>query len=174
MAFASVGVFSRVMLALVFGTAAATKLVDLGGFGKTLLSFGVPDRLAKSLAPTLVLVEAAITLALVLPFPVSALGLVGAGVVLSAFTAALAVAELRGNRTACFCFGRHSRAAGIGPIIRNFMLVACAVIGAWATLESPQGRFVLAEVPMAIAGIAAGMATVFLWPLLESSYNQLT
>ena len=127
---------ARLGLACALVVAGVAKLVDLNGARRSLEQFGVPARLVSPVAVGLSALEIAMGLALV---PVaSAWGAaLAATVLLSVFTAAVAVALTRGVEADCHCFGRiSSRPIGAGTLARNAALVALAVFVAVAGAHS--------------------------------------
>lgn len=119
--------FSRGVLALVFGVAGIAKLGDRSGTTRTFEAFGFPTNLATYLAPLLPIVELAIALALV-PAATARSGATSALVMLGAFSVAAAVALARGRRVECHCFGQLTTGTvGWQTLTRNGVLAALAV-----------------------------------------------
>lgn len=93
--------------------------------------FGVPPRLAGTVAVVLPLVE--IVLAGLLLVSSWAKGAAwGALGLLVVFSAAVAGNLLRGRQPLCHCFGQiHSRPVGVATLVRNGLLGALAAVVAW-------------------------------------------
>ena len=121
----------RLLLAVVFATAAAGKLLDRSGSRRALAAFGVPVRLTGAGALALPLAELAIAAALV--FPSSARwGALAALVLLLAFLVGIANALAHRRAPDCHCFGQlHSAPAGAGTLARNAALAVLAAILVW-------------------------------------------
>jgi peroxiredoxin len=116
----------RVVLVAVLAVAGVAKLADRGGAVGAVKGFGVPERLAATVARVLPVAELA---AAVLLIPSSSAG-VGAAVALALmliFCAAITRSLLRGEAPDCHCFGAiHSEPAGPRTLIRNLVLAAAA------------------------------------------------
>lgn len=118
--------FSRGVLALVFGVAGIAKLADRSGTKRTFEAFGFPTHLATYLTPVLPIVELTIALAL-LPAATARAGAASALVMLGAFSVAAAVAFARGRRVDCHCFGQlTSGTVGWQTLTRNGVLASLA------------------------------------------------
>ena len=124
----------RVVLAVVFGTASAGKLMDLEGSQRSIQAFGIRDLHAYRVGRALPLVE--LTTALLLVFkPTAQAGAVLALLLLGVFVVAIANALRSGLTVDCNCFGAlHSSPAGRNTIGRNAVLAA---IAAFALVEGP-------------------------------------
>jgi len=117
---------ARVVLVAVFAVAGLAKLADLAGSRKSLLDFGVPASLVSSGAVLLPVIELACAIALVSSSWVR-WGATGALVLLTTFTAAVAVNLARGRRPDCHCFGQvHAAPIGWSTVARNVMLALLA------------------------------------------------
>src|SRR5947209_4997139 len=118
---------SRLALAAVFAAAGTAKLADRDGAQKAALDFGAPRRLAAPLAVALPVAELGVAILLLLAGSARAAA-VGAVALLVLFSAAIAVAVLRGRAPDCHCFGQlHSEPAGWKALARNALLAALAV-----------------------------------------------
>ena len=118
----------RAALTIVFAIAGVAKLRDLAGTRRAAREFGVPERLAPTVAIVLPLAELATALALLLDRTASA-GAATALSLLVLFTAVVAANLARGNRPHCNRFGQlHSAPAGLVTIARNFALAALAAL----------------------------------------------
>jgi hypothetical protein len=161
---------ARVLLAAVFWTAAAEKLRDPDGARQAMVGFGVPARLAAAARILLVLTELVVG-GLLVAVRSAWWGALGALVLLSAFTLAIAVSLLRHRPVNCHCFGQlHARPAGWPAIGRNVALGLCAAFVLWpiggaaqpdvigALVETARARPIptvgFAVVLAAIAGLA--------------------
>ena len=113
---------ARVLLALVFATAAVGKFADPVGSRRALEDFGLSQRYLKPGGVLLPAAELAIAVALLFQ-PTARWGAVGALVLLLVFIAAIARAMARGEAPDCHCFGQISSApAGPRTLIRNAVL----------------------------------------------------
>jgi uncharacterized membrane protein YphA (DoxX/SURF4 family) len=124
----------RLLLAVVFLFAGATKLADPIGFRKALRDFGVPAGLARFMLVLLPLTELAVAAALV-PASVAWYAACGALGLLGIFLMAVGVAMARGRKPDCNCFGQlHSAPVGRATLVRNGVLAACA---GWIVWRGP-------------------------------------
>ncbi|GAA4624121.1 methylamine utilization protein MauE [Actinoallomurus vinaceus] len=140
------------LIALVFVASAVSKLRDLGGFERSLPALApVPSRLVRPLARAVVAAEAVIPVLLLVP-PATAYGFGLAGVLLIAFTVAIAVALRRGRRAPCRCFGASSTPIAPRHLVRNATLLVAAALGGMA----PGGLPVTAGLAIAVAGGLVG------------------
>jgi peroxiredoxin/uncharacterized membrane protein YphA (DoxX/SURF4 family) len=167
---ASIALAARILLALVFGTAAAGKFADQQGTRRALADFGAPGGSLKALGLLLPLAELATALALLFQ-PSARWGALSAAVLLAVFIAGIARAMIRGEAPDCHCFGQISSSpAGPRTLARNAALLAPAVfvvaygpgtsIGDWVSARST------AELVAFITGAAAvalGGLSVRLW-----------
>jgi uncharacterized membrane protein YphA (DoxX/SURF4 family) len=155
MEFALLG--TRLLLAVVFATAATTKLRDGAGFRTSLVAFGVPAALGSVLGIAVPLAEF-LTAVLLLPGELAPAGAAAAVSLLTVFTLAVLVNLAGGRAPECRCFGR-AEAAPIGPatLVRNAALLA----GALAVLGLGPGAGV-----SAVSGWGASSPGVVLVDLL--------
>ena len=117
----------RLVLAAVFVVSGAAKLADLGASRAAAADLGVPRRVAGAVGTVLPLVEIALA-ALLVVTPSGRGAAIGAALVLTAFTALLAINLARGRRPACHCFGGlHSAPISGATLARNVVLIAAAV-----------------------------------------------
>jgi uncharacterized membrane protein YphA (DoxX/SURF4 family)/peroxiredoxin len=154
-----IGLGARLVLALVFTTAAVGKLADLSGTRSTLEDFRVPVRLLAPFALLLPAAELATAAALIVQ-PSARFGAIAALALLLAFAAGIAGAMARGEAPDCNCFGQLGSApAGGGTLIRNAALAAPAVLvlayGPGKTLGTWLPTRSAAEVVAAVAALAA-------------------
>ena len=116
----------RLAIAALFLVAGLAKLADAAGTRQAIVEFGLPDVFARPAAVLLPWAEVAIAVALI---PVSSSGW-GAGaalILLSVFTAAIAVNLVRGRTPACHCFGQiHARPIGPLTLVRNGVFAVAA------------------------------------------------
>ncbi len=118
-------------LAAVFGAAGLAKLFDREGSKEALSDFGLPARLVGPAAIAIPLAELAVAGTLI-PQSSARVGALGALVMLTAFTAAIAVNLARGRTPDCHCFGQfHSTPIGIPTLLRNGVLSAGTVLIIW-------------------------------------------
>jgi methylamine dehydrogenase accessory protein MauD len=118
--------FIRLALAAVFALAGAAKFRDRAGTRRTATDLGVPASLAGSVALLLPIAEIACAAALLLAATAwwGATGLLG---LLVLFSAAMAVALVRGRVVECRCFGQlHAVRVGPGTLVRNLVLAGMA------------------------------------------------
>src|SRR4051794_23609268 len=121
-------VCARLILAGVFATAAAGKLLDREGTKQALLDFRIAPPFVPVLSGVLPAVEASVALGLLFS-PSARWAALGAAVVLAAFMIAIAAAVRRGEAPECHCFGQlHSEPAGLNTLVRNALLVGIAAI----------------------------------------------
>lgn len=147
-------VLAAVALATVFVVSGLAKLADRDGTRQAVTGFGVPTRFVTLIAFALAPAELVVAVLLVWP-ATTAVGLVGAGLLLAAFTAAVIVAMLTGRRPECHCFGRIGGAdVSVRTVLRNVALIALAGVGL-VSLRSPELELTAGE---AMAGIGAGLA----------------
>ena len=160
----------RLLLAAVFATAGAGKLLDPAGSRRALEDFGVPARLAALGRIALPAIELGVAAALVVR-PSARWGAIAAVALLVAFIVVIANALARGRAPDCHCFGQiHSEPAGVSTLARNGALAALAalVVGrgpgpsvdAWLTARSTSE---LALLLTAAGAIGAGAFVVRSW-----------
>ncbi len=151
---------ARLVLAAVLAAAGVAKLADRAGARSAVTELGVPAALASPLALVLPLVELVIASMLVWDRSAVAGG-VAAVVLLSVFTAAIALGVARGRRPECHCFGQlRSKPAGGAAIARNFVLGGLAAFVALAGPGASADRAVawVGELTAAeLAALAAGL-----------------
>ncbi|MCA1682722.1 MAG: peroxiredoxin family protein [Actinobacteria bacterium] len=152
---------ARVLLAAVFATAGAAKLLDRAGSRKALMDFGVPARAAPILAMLLPLAELGSAAALLLR-PSARWGALAALVLLVAFIAGIVRALSRGQTPDCHCFGQlHSAPAGRGTLARNALLALLAALvalrGPGPTIDGWVAARTAAELVAVGASVAAAL-----------------
>ena len=133
---------------------AVAKLRDRPGSRTAVQDFGVPRALVGLVAGALPFVELACAVLLVLADPAATLGAALALLMLLAFTVAIVVNLLRGNRVDCHCFGQIG-AASIGwpTVARNGVLLVIAAVA----LSGAGG---LGSVPAVLADYSASELAV--------------
>jgi thiol-disulfide isomerase/thioredoxin/uncharacterized membrane protein YphA (DoxX/SURF4 family) len=160
---------ARLVLAAVFASAGAAKLVDRRGTRSAVVAFGAPAWSAATLAFAVPLAELAVAV-LLLPASTAAVGAVGALVLLAVFTVAIAWNLARGRAPDCHCFGQlHSAPASWMTLVRNGALLglaAFAVVGsvavppasavAWITDLQAAELLALAAAAAVVVVVAAG------------------
>ena len=150
----------RLVLAVVFVVSAVAKLRDRDGSREAVQGFGVPTALVGLVAGGLPFAELACAALLVLPDPFATVGAVASLVLLGAFTLAVVVNLVKGNRVDCHCFGSMGDEGAIGwhTVARNgvfMVLAALSLIGA-GSLES------VPEVVLDMSGVVALLWTAAL------------
>jgi len=118
----------RLLLAAVFGVAGFSKLASVARAREGIIEFGVPTSLATPTTVALISCELAVAIVLLRSATVW-YGAIGALVLLSIFSVAIAANLLRDRRPNCNCFGQL-KAAPIGwpTFARNVALGAVAVL----------------------------------------------
>jgi thiol-disulfide isomerase/thioredoxin len=139
----------RLLLAAVFGLAGISKLVSVSRAREGVIEFGVPTALATPITVALISGELAVAIVL-LRSATLWYGAIGALVLVSIFSVAIAANLLRDRRPNCNCFGQL-KAAPIGwpTFARNVAL------GAVAVLVIAYGRDAQAHVGWTVALTAA-------------------
>jgi thiol-disulfide isomerase/thioredoxin/uncharacterized membrane protein YphA (DoxX/SURF4 family) len=125
---ASIFLFATIVLALVFGLAGATKVLDLEGSRTVMIEFGVPSRLAALLGSSLPFFELLIAYSLLDRRTVrwSALA---AMVLLAVLAIAITTNLSRGKRPECHCFGQlHSKPIGPSTLLRAGFLLFLSIL----------------------------------------------
>ncbi len=122
---------ARLLLALVFAVAGASKLADRAGSRRAVADFGLPAWLAAPLAVLLPLAELAVAAALI-PASTAWWGTVGALALLLLSIVGISANLARGKQPECHCFGQlHSAPAGWRTLARNGSLAAVAGFVVW-------------------------------------------
>ena len=151
---------ARLLLAAVFATAGAAKLLDLPGSRRAVADFGVPARAVRSTGVALPVAELVVAVALV-PTATARLGALGALALLLVFIAAIGFNLVRGRSPNCHCFGQlHSAPAGWPTLARNAGLGLAAAFVAVAGWSDPGASAVawLSDLSPAGAGLVLGGA----------------
>ena len=119
---------ARLFLALIFGVAGIVKVADTAGFRRTLLGFGVPEKLASPLGLGLPFLEILIAVAL-LPLVSAWWGAVAALALLIIFAVGIGVNLSRGQAPECNCFGQlHSEPVSWSLFTRDLLMAAVAAL----------------------------------------------
>ena len=117
---------ARVFLALIFALAGFTKAADLARSRRTLIGFGVPEKLAGVAGPSLPFIEILVAVAL-LPLTTAWWGAIAALALMLVFAAGIGLNLIRGQRPDCNCFGQiHSKPVSWSTFARNLGLAAVA------------------------------------------------
>ncbi|MDA8067375.1 MAG: redoxin domain-containing protein [Actinomycetota bacterium] len=156
---------ARAVIALVFATAAVTKLRDPAAVRATFREFGTGERLA-SLAPALAFAELAVASGLLIQ-PAARWAAVAAALLLIVFIAGMTNALRAGRRPDCGCFGGLQPAPiGTSTLMRNGALVLIAILVVTGGPGPSIGSWVAAhpalEVLAVLAAVAAAAAAVMI------------
>lgn len=144
---AGLGYAAAIVLGVVLGLAAVTKLADRPGTARSFVAFGLP----RSLAAVVPVVELAVAGALLVA---PAWGAAAALPLLALFTTFLARAIRRGVTAPCNCFGGAGRMPVSGvDLARNVALLAAGV----AALFAPRPRVPGAGAALVVGAIAAAV-----------------
>jgi len=164
---------ARLLLACVFGLAAAAKLTSRSGLRVTLADFGLPWRMTRIGAIVLPAAELTVT-GLLVAAPTARWGALGALVLLAAFCAAIGRLLLRGERPDCGCLGVvRPTPIGRGTLVRNGVLAALAAVVAAAGAGTSLAQIFTALDPspiaVAVSVLAAAVVALvwFAWQLLR-------
>jgi uncharacterized membrane protein YphA (DoxX/SURF4 family) len=165
-----VAVAARILLVLVFATAAVGKLVDPKGARQALRDFRVPERFVVPFGWLLPVAELVVAVGLLIQ-PLARIAAIGAAILLVLFMAGMVAAMNRGEAPDCNCFGQIGSApVGRGTLIRNAVLTVVALFVAVYGPGTDPGTWVssntAAEVVLLILGVAViglGAAVAGLW-----------
>jgi uncharacterized membrane protein YphA (DoxX/SURF4 family) len=153
----------RLVLGVVFLTAAVTKLLDREGTRKAVGDFGVPASLVTAVAMLVPVAELAVGI-LLLPVTTAWWGAIGAAALLVAFVIGIAINLARGRRPGCQCFGQlHSTPVGWTTLARNAVLLAGAGFILWRgpdRLGPSVAKALAGRSGLEIAALAAGIAVI--------------
>ena len=166
----SIELVVRVLLALVFATAAVAKFADQPGTRQALFDFGVPARRVTVLGVLLPLAEFAVAVAILVQ-PTARWGAIGALFLLLVFVAGIARAMAKGQAPDCHCFGQISSSpAGPRTLLRNAAFAAAALfivvdgpgesLSAWI---SDRSAAELVAVGLGLAAVVFAGIAVQLW-----------
>ncbi len=155
----------RCALLLVFAVSSVGKVRGRAAFAvfrsATVALVPAAEGSATLLAAAVACAEIAVVVTLAVPVTAT-LGLLGAAVLLAAFTVAIAAALRRGDTAPCRCFGVSSTPLGARHLVRNAVLCALAC----AALALPRQELGTAEPAVlamaAVAGVVvAGLVASF-------------
>ncbi len=155
---------ARMLLAIVFATAAAAKLLDLQSSRDTVEAFGVPRSYARLAGTLLPFAELACAAALLVQ-PVGRLAAGAALILLAVFSAGVAVALSQGRTPDCNCFGQvSSQAISWRTLARNGVLAAVAVFavaaGPGSSLAGWTDNLTAANLSAALLCLCAAVAVI--------------
>ncbi|QFY12055.1 methylamine utilization protein MauE [Nonomuraea phyllanthi] len=158
MLIAYIGFGCRILLALVFVAAAASKLRgrrDFIEFRATVSAFGVKPRWSSAAAGAVIACELAA--AALMPVGVTAPAGLGIGAaLLIVFSLVIASALRRGTSTSCRCFGTSTRPLGARHLVRNAILLVIAGAGlAGTVLTGHTGSAGFDTAALIVSGFAA-------------------
>lgn len=121
----------RLLIAATFSVAGITKLADYQGTRRGIGDFGVPIWAAGPLSVFVPLAELSVA-ALLIPVSTVLWGSLGAIALLLVFIAGISINLALGRNPECNCFGQlHSKPIGWQTLVRNCILVVCAVLVLW-------------------------------------------
>lgn len=153
----SIVLLARLLLAVVFVTAAVAKLSDLAALRRTIVEFGMGDLAARVGGTLLPFVELACALALLLQ-PTARWGAVATGLLLVVFIAGIVNALRHGRTPDCNCFGQVSSAQiSWRTLARNGALLAVAALVVW---KGPGSALTAWTSNLAAANLVAGIAVI--------------
>ena len=155
--------FCRIAIGLLFVVSAIGKLRDFAAFRSSVAGFELlPRAWSGRAAVGLLGTELGVVLLLAAGGPLLPVGLSLAALVLLGFSAALVAVLRRGLKVACNCFGPTTRRVSAYDVVRNLVLFACAVLGAWALVASRQG---LSATEVVLVALMAGCFVALLTQL---------
>lgn len=158
---ADLGMICRLVLAVVFGTAAISKLGNFSSFVRTVLRIGMPARLAAAFACIVIVCEALVSLLCLSPVPRVAAG-VAALALVSVFTL-VSVRELTLQRSIpCNCFGQGTGTLGWHSLNRSLLLLVPAGVLAFSAVFHGQETTWSADVPTALMAVSASLGVILL------------
>jgi uncharacterized membrane protein YphA (DoxX/SURF4 family) len=164
---------ARLLLAVVFALAGASKLTRRDDLRETLAEFRLPSRAASGGAFALPPVELVLA-GLLVPATTARWAAAGALVLLIAFCAAIGRSLARGERPDCGCFGRvRSTPIGPGTLVRNGGLAAAAAFvvaaGPGKSIGDAFAGIHLSPLAIALTVVGAVVAVQgwFSWQLFE-------
>ncbi|MFF4713529.1 MauE/DoxX family redox-associated membrane protein [Streptomyces eurythermus] len=157
----------RGLLTAVFLIAVAGKTGRAGAFSAFADSLRplavVPGPAVRAVALAAVAAEAAVCLALALPYTAATLaGLLAATALLAVFAVVIARSVSTGTTVRCRCFGRSTAPLGRTHVVRNGLLACVAGIGAAVVGAGPDGGPDpgMAVVAWCAGAVAGGLVTV--------------
>ncbi|HZN20409.1 MAG TPA: MauE/DoxX family redox-associated membrane protein [Micromonosporaceae bacterium] len=148
-------VLSRATVGLAFALSAAGKLRDPKAFREAVAGLRlVPSGWSAATAAGVLATEVAIVVLVTFGGPALLLGFVVAVGLLAVFSGALVMTLRRGVIISCNCFGPDERSLSPYDVVRNLLLVGCALAGLWAMRaprESLAGLEVVLTTMMAVS-----------------------
>lgn len=168
---------ARTILSVVFLLAGFSKLGDLKGSRQAITDFGLPLWSAGSLGVGIPVAEVLIAALLLLSAHVWS-GALGALILSSVFSAAIAINLGLGRRPSCHCFGQMlSKPVGRDTLGRSVLLAALAAFVVWHSSESREENLNAALATIGPAQLIASVASLFVlgsigalfWFVLELS-----
>jgi thiol-disulfide isomerase/thioredoxin len=172
----SVELVLRLLVAGIFITAGAGKLLDLQGSRDTMVAFGVPESLSQ-LAGTLLPVAELLVAVALLPTASARVGAIAATVLLVLFTAGVGVALSQGRTPDCNCFGVvSSEQISSRTVARNAVLILVAAFTAWkapgSSLSGWTQNVSAANIVAALAVLMLALTSVLLLQLRATIASQ--
>jgi len=156
---------ARLFLASILALAGFTKATDLARTRRTLIEFGVPEKLAGLLGWSLPFIEIAVAVAL-LPVASAWWGGAAALALMLIFASGIGLNLIRGRKPDCNCFGQlHSKPVSWTTFARNLALAAVAGLIVVQGRQNPglSAFNWLADLKSAeVAGLALGLVAVVL------------
>jgi Methylamine utilisation protein MauE len=150
---------ANLVLALAFAVAAVAKLAERTSFRQALPAYGVPLGLVGAATIGIPLAELTVAVTLVVT-DVAPWGAIAALTLLAIFTAAAAVARMRGLEADCRCFGPVDvLSGGVRPFVRNGALAAIAALAAVAEIRGASTKLPAAG----LTGVALPVAGLGIW-----------
>src|SRR5579859_1678838 len=168
---------ARLLLAVVFAVAGATKLMDPSGARHALRQFGVDGWLVGVLAWGLPIAELGVAVGLLANVSARWAG-AGALVLLGVFAAAIGLNLVRGKHPDCHCFGLlHSAPVEWSTLVRNGVLAGAAGVIVWQGPGLDAGLWLAGLTPLvwvsaAVVVVAIGLILVEGWLLLNLTSQQ--
>lgn len=125
--------FCRLTLLAVFAWAIVGKALDVTAFREAVVDFRVlPSSWSRAIAWVFLGAEIIVVLCLLSGLaPLLLVGFLLAASLLLAFSIALSTTLLRRMRVVCNCFGRTVRYVSPYDVLRNGLLLLCALAGLW-------------------------------------------
>src|SRR5215208_4599491 len=171
---------ARLLLALVFFVAGASKLADRKGSRQAMIDFGVPAAVATPLGVFLPLSELTVVAALV-PASAAWWGALGALMLLLVFVAGISLNLARGRKPDCRCFGQlHSTPVGAKTLLRNGALAIAAGFLVWQGEDGAGpsavgwlGNLTAAQLAALLLGLAVLGAVAAQWWFLLHLLGQI-
>jgi hypothetical protein len=157
-------VFFRVTIGLLFLISATGKLRDTAAFQEAVVDFQLlPRSWSRAVALGVPGAELCVVLLVAAGGPLLLVGFALAAALLLVFSTALVTVLRRDFTVTCNCFGPTVRRVSIYDVIRNAILIACALLGIWTLLEPRRG------LPGTEVILVVLMASCFVVPLIHLS-----